>query len=507
MIQTYISLENNIGTALVFVVVFLSVYLINRKPKGIPPGSPLTLPFIGDLPLLIGGDILNTFAKLRKRYGDIFSFYIGRKLFIVINGYKLIHKSAVKRGWTFSGRPREDFSWETGSEHGGIFMSSGLLWQRQRKFIHNSLEQFGFGKTSFESKILTEVRSFIEYLRSTNGQPCDFKEAVRTSMANVVFSIVCGKRHEYTDSVFRKILRNIHYATRVFLAYTMISNCFPFFSHAYAWIPFDIFHLKKLKAKTDGFRNYVKELYEEHMGHFKCEINDLMDSYIKEEKNTQNKGTRAEFSFDQMFRVMDDLLGAGTEAGSTAVQWAVIYLLNYPEVKQRLQTDINKVVPDARLPSLDDKAKLPYVEAFIMELLRITNIGPLSLPHAVLGDADVVFDGYRIPKDCSILFNFQSVHLDPNNFKDPLAFKPERFLDSLGKVIIPKEFMPFGAGRRLCLGEPVAKMEIFLFLAAMIKEFDFLPEETAKIPSTRPVIGITQAPVSYKVRVVKRRSD
>ena len=171
-------------------------------------------------------------------------------------------------------------------------------------------------------------------------------------------------------------------------------------------------------------------------------------------------------------------------------------------MKQRLQTDINKVVPDARLPSLDDKAKLPYIEAFIMELLRITNIAPFGLPHAVQGDS--VFDGYRIPKDCSILFNFQSVHLDPTNYIDPLAFKPERFLDSSGKVVKLKEHMAFGAGRGLCLGEPVAKIEIFLFLTAMLKEFDFLPEEANKNPTTRSVMAIVQAPVAYKVRVVKR---
>ena len=130
-----------------------------------------------------------------------------------------------------------------------------------------------------------------------------------------------------------------------------------------------------------------------------------MDSYIKEEKDTQNNETRAEFSFDQLYIVMDDLLRAGSETSSTAIRWAVIYLLNYPEVKQRLQTDINKVDPDARLPLLDDKAKLPYQEAFILELLRLSNITPFGAPHASLGDSDVVFEGYIISKDCSIYFN------------------------------------------------------------------------------------------------------
>ena len=157
-IQTCLPLENNVGTMLVFVVIFLSVYFFTRKPNGISPGSPLTLPFIGDLPLLVAGDILKTFQTLRERYGDIFSFYMGRKLFNVINGYELIHKSAVKRGWTFSGRPRETFPWEKVSEHQGIIRSKSHFWQRQRKFTHDQLKQFGFGKTSFESKILIDCR-------------------------------------------------------------------------------------------------------------------------------------------------------------------------------------------------------------------------------------------------------------------------------------------------------------------------------------------------------------
>ena len=240
---------------------------------------------------------------------------MGRKLFIVTNGYELIHKSAIRRGWRLSERPREDFPLTSVTEHRGILNSSGSAWQRQRKFIHDRLKQFGFGKTSFESKILTEVSSFIEYLRFTNGQPCDIIETVQTSMANVVFSIVCGKRHEYTDTVFRTILRNINYTVKVFFTYSMVLDCVPLPNYVNDWIPFDILRVKQLKGKRKLFQNYVKELYDKHMG----EINDLMDSYIKEEKEIQNNETRADYSFHQLYRVMDDLLGAGSETSSSAI--------------------------------------------------------------------------------------------------------------------------------------------------------------------------------------------
>ena len=140
-----------ISVLLISVSVVL-IYLSMRKPRGIPPGPATTLPIIGDLPLLIDGDVLNTFRKLRQKHGDIFSFYFGKDLAIVINGYDKIQQAAMKNGDLFSGRPRNLFS--TIAANGkGILFSEGQFWKRQRKFTNSCLQEFGFGKTSLEDKI------------------------------------------------------------------------------------------------------------------------------------------------------------------------------------------------------------------------------------------------------------------------------------------------------------------------------------------------------------------
>ena len=140
-----------------------------------------------------------------------------------------------------------------------------------------------------------------------------------------------------------------------------------------------------------------------------------------------------------------------------------------------------------------------------MEVLRCANIVPLAIPHAVTSD-DVVLQGYKIPKDTPIIFNLDSVLKDSDIFKNPLQFNPERFIDDDGNVFRPKELIPFGIGRRICLGEAVAKMELFLFLTAMIKQFDFVLPDGQSVPDMEGVLGINHAPKPFKVRAIQRSS-
>ena len=130
-------------------------------------------------------------------------------------------------------------------------MSEGPFWQRQRRFIHEQLNKLGFGKSSFESKILKEVTSFIAVLRDTNGQPFDMKETIHASMANIIFSLVCGRRHDYKDPVFQKILKSMDHNLTIFLQLSMLNTCFPFLKY----LPFDPFNMKVIENQMTSFRH------------------------------------------------------------------------------------------------------------------------------------------------------------------------------------------------------------------------------------------------------------
>ena len=186
-------------------------YIYTRKPVGIPPGPRYTLPFVGDLPLLMGGDVLGIFRKLRQEHGDVFSLYFGKELTTVLNSYKVIHEAKVVNGKVFSGRPSSFSNDATGGKN-GIVLSDESLWSNQRRFLNECLQHFGFGKTSFETNILKEVNSFIKNLKAQRGRPINFQKYIHTSVANVVTSIVCGKRYDFNDEQFQQLLRDTEIA-------------------------------------------------------------------------------------------------------------------------------------------------------------------------------------------------------------------------------------------------------------------------------------------------------
>ena len=119
-----------------------------------------------------------------------------------------------------------------------------------------------------------------------------------------------------------------------------------------------------------------------------------------------------------------------------------------PSVQNKLQKEIDEIVGDSRLPSLLDRPLMPYADAVINELLRLSSVSPIGIPHKALKDVD--FHGYRIPKDTMILGNLHAVHHEPHVYKNPEVFRPERFLGDEGKILKNEAFFPFGTGRRGC---------------------------------------------------------
>ena len=223
-------------------------------------GPRTTLPFVGDLPLLVGGDVIGTFRKLSKEHGDVFSLYLGKDLNIVLNSYKVIHKAAVTNGNVFSGRPTILTNEATGGKK-GMAMAEGLLWKNQRKFTHGRLQEFGFGKSSFETKFLKEVDCFIKVLKAEGGRPTDFRNYIHASVANVIFAIICGKRHEYDDVQFQQLLHDTEIIAYHVLKVSILLSCAPFLKY----VPGDLFCMKLMKNNHVKWMEYFKNMYEEHV--------------------------------------------------------------------------------------------------------------------------------------------------------------------------------------------------------------------------------------------------
>ena len=171
-------------------------------------------------------------------------------------------------------------------------------------------------------------------------------------------------------------------------------------------------------------------------------------------------------------QLLADFFFAGTETTSTAIRWSFVYLLHHPYVQDRCYDELRRVVGTERAPSMRDRAELTYVEATIMEVLRVANITPFTLQHGLAEEVEL--RGYRLPKGSIILPSLQSVLHDPEIWDNPLDFQPERFIGPDGRLQRPEEFIPFGIGwywAQLIMACHLLSVFIFLILLHLLSFF------------------------------------
>lgn len=141
---------------------------------------------------------------------------------------------------------------------------------------------------------------------------------------------------------------------------------------------------------------------------------------------------------------------------------------------------------------------MPFTEATVMKIQRVSNIAPIAMPHAVMQDTYV--RGFLIPKDAVILANLAHCHQHPKYWKNPNEFCPERFIDAKGNVQYwMSGCVPFSAGKRVCLGEAMAKMELFLFITALAQKFKLEFDKNTTQPSFEPQHGMTSTPLDFNM--------
>ncbi|XP_066271771.1 cytochrome P450 2J4-like [Branchiostoma lanceolatum] len=488
----------DVQTALVLVSVLLLTFWYLRPKKNLPPG-PWGWPVLGHIPALGKNPHLGLTA-MRKRYGDVIHIRMGPKDVVALCGYEAIHEALVKKGEDFSSRPYLYIFDKMGSFENGLgFLPYGSFWKQQRKFTLRSLRDFGFGKRSLEGKILEEAEGLKEEILQTANAPFNARPLLQNAVSNVICSIVFGSRFEYSDPKFQYLMERIN---QNFGEQELAgpANFFPWLRH----IPAVKKAVDKVVKNAKDVIGTLREFLIEHKNTFDpSNIRDFIDSYLLEMDQEDEAGNRESFTEDQLNYVISDLFVAGSETTSTTLSWALLYMVLYPEVQQKVQQEIDSVVGRDTVLSIIHRSQLPYTEAVITEIMRIKPVAPLGLPRATSNDTNLF--GYDIPEGTMVWPVLWSVLYDPVHYPEPDVFKPHRFLNENGQFVKDPTFIPFSTGRRICLGENLAKMELSLFFAHLLQHFTFkLPEGAAK-PTTVGIMGIiTYSPVSYELCAIPR---
>lgn len=491
MWQLYSLSEFDVKGLLLFLFVFLLItdVLKNRKPSNFPPG-PRGLPFVGSI-FSLDAKLPHVYLiKVAKVFGNVHSIRLGGETMVCVVGYKMVKEALVSQADCFVSRPSHALTDRIYSGN-GLFMSNGHLWKRQRRFALSTLRNFGMGKQSLESFILEESKFVQEEIELQKGNPFDPHNFFNQAVSNVICILVFGHRFDYTNHQFQtlmKLLSEIMYLQGTI--WTLLYGTFPklmkmlpgphnrIFSHYRVLSDFVMEDLERRKEEMDS-----------------STPQDYIDSYLAEiEKNTDDPA--AGFNHTNMTLCALDLFLAGSETTFTTLRWGLLFMIKYPDIQEKVQAEIDRVVGPSRPPCMADRADMPYSNAVIHEVQRMGNILPLGVPR--MATCDTTLGGYFIPKGTPLLVNLTSVLFDENEWETPDTFNPGHFLDSEGNLVRKDAFLPFSAGKRVCLGEQLARMELFLFFTSLLQKFSFSPPQGVE-PSLNTDGGGTLAPLPFKI--------
>ncbi|GIX83791.1 cytochrome P450 2J2 [Caerostris darwini] len=448
-----------------FLVAYFIGILIKRVRSNFPPG-PTGLPLLGYLPFLTENLHLDL-IELGKKYGDVFSVSLGTNTIVILHGTDAIKEAFNKQ--EFLGRPTIG-SLQLTNPLSPFFGGDFHAWKEQRRFVVQSMRDLGLGKTKIEEDVMDEINHFIEVLKSHDGKPMDVKEPLSPSMSNNICALVFGKRYEYDDKDRQFLDKNLEEANE-FFSQTSADTLFPWI----AYIPFyyKFMRIDRSLSAINKIKAFFKVEVNKHLktldpGH----IRDFIDSYFLEiDAQKAKNSSDSTFHYEMLISNVMDLFGAGSETVRTSILWFIYCMAAFPDVQKRVQKEIMEVLGSERRPEYLDLKSMPYTHAVMMEIMRWKSIVPLNLMHCTLADTTV--GGYDIPKGTVVIANFWNAHHDPRYWEEPEKFQPERFLSKDGKSVVKSSnFLAFSTGRRVCPGESMANLEMFLYFTSLLQKFD-----------------------------------
>ncbi|XP_017768827.1 PREDICTED: probable cytochrome P450 304a1 [Nicrophorus vespilloides] len=501
----------------VIAVVCLLVYIFNgakKRPDNFPPGPP-KLPFWGSLFHLKMENFRyphKALMSLGKKYKtDVVGFYTGEFLVASCYKYDLVKEVMVRE--EFSGRPDTVIIRNRGlGRLIGIFFSDGEFWRDQRWFSLRHMRDYGFGRrdSGIEDRAAEEVRGLIEFFTS-KPKPCDSDVCVErgiVKMPDVFFGPALNCIHfplstRHFDD-YRE-LRTIGKAATNFLQSVDSTGSAITATPWLKYIAPEYFGWNHSFRENEILFKFVRAIIEEHKeSYIEGHDRDFIDTYLSEMNYLKkNNITDTSFGEDQlMYTTLDYMFPAPVAIGHT-LNFLFAHLINKPEIQVKMQEEIDQVVGRSRLPTIDDRKDLHYIEATLREMIRKDPIVPLGLGRRATKDTTLA--GYFIPENTLLLPNIWAMHNDPEFWGDPENFRPERFLDSNGHLVKKDLTLGFGAGKRLCAGETFARNTMFLMVTGIMQNFTLSMPEKEKPPCTdNQVNGITVSIPDYWMKVTPR---
>ncbi|XP_008792249.2 trans-cinnamate 4-monooxygenase [Phoenix dactylifera] len=456
------------------IVVAIAVSKLRGKRFRLPPG-PLPVPVFGNW-LQVGDDLNHrNLSALARRFGDILLLRMGQRNLVVVSSPAVARDVLHTQGVEFGSRTRNVvFDIFTGKGQDMVFTVYGEHWRKMRRimtvpfFTNKVVQQYRTGWEDEAARVVADVKA--DPKAATEG--IVLRRRLQLMMYNNMYRIMFDRRFESEEDPLFLRLKALN-GERSRLAQSFEYNYGDFipllrpFLRGYLKICKEVKE-RRLQLFKDYFLEERKKLAStkpvDNAG-LKCAIDHILDAEKKGEINEDN-----------VLYIVENINVAAIETTLWSIEWGIAELVNHPDVQQKLRNELDTVLGPGVAVTEPDTQKLPYLQAVIKETLRLRMAIPLLVPHMNLHDAKL--GGFDIPAESKILVNAWWLANNPDHWKKPEEFRPERFLEEEAKVEANGNdfrYLPFGVGRRSCPGIILALPILGITIGRLVQNFELLP--------------------------------
>ncbi|KAF3189853.1 hypothetical protein TWF788_009839 [Orbilia oligospora] len=431
-----------------------------RKKLPLPPGPP-GLPLVGNVNDLPPPGIAEWthWIKHKDIYGPISSVTVLGQTIILLHSKEMASELLDKRSAKFSSRPHLHFASEmVGWKDSFSFSQYNESFKKQRRMAVRRIGSQNLAKNYFPSMEFQANRFLLRLM----NDPDNLKHHIQFAAASLILDLLYGYETSSVgpDPLVHLVDRGMEEACATVIAGVWFVDFIPWLEYLPEWLP------------GMGFKDAARRYRKTYL-----QVNNIPYGFVEEQRAAGSTKTSyvsglldANPAPDEIKDIKfsaSTLYGGGSDTTVALVKNFFLAMSLSPEVQRRAQEEIDTVIGKDRLPNLQDRPNLPYLEAVLTETLRWISVVPLGLVHT--SDKEDEFQGYLIPKGSIIMPSIAWFGRDPANYPDPEIFNPERFLGP-NKQIDPRTFT-FGFGRRICPGRYLAEPTSFILMARSLASF------------------------------------
>ncbi|XP_071739914.1 premnaspirodiene oxygenase-like [Rutidosis leptorrhynchoides] len=406
--------------------------------------------------------------NLARKYGPLMHLQLGEVSALIVSSPQVAKEIMITNDIAFANRPEIQASKIIIYNNSDIgFAPYGNYWKQLRKICTSELLSPKKVQSCFYIRE-EEVKIMIESIMLSSGSPINLTEKVSTLVNTIVSRAAFGKIYKDQDL----LVQTLHKVSDIVGGFDL-ADLFPSYKFLHV-ITRTSSKLAKIHQYLDGiFNNIIKEHEKD-----KRKVVGVKDGTDKEDlldilfRLKDSGDLEYPISVDNIKAVILDVFIAGTDTSTSIVEWAMSEIIRNPDVLKKAQAEVREVFKGKESVQENDIQELKYLKLVIKETMRLHPVVPLLLPRECRENCEI--NGYVIPVKTRVIINAWALARDPEFWQDPECFLPERFVNSsidfFGKNL---EYLPFGAGRRMCPGSFFGLATVEIILSHLLYYYDW----------------------------------